>query len=155
MSRHLPSLLLVALALGCAVEHPPDAPEPTLPDVQTDTERGLGLLAARLHPPALVFDHQARIGLSEAQRAGILDDVRRAQARLLEDDAALRGALETLTGTLGGASVDAERALAEADLVLDHERRIKRTHFEMLLRIRARLTEVQRAQLDAVRSGGH
>jgi hypothetical protein len=133
------------LATDDLLVEPPVAPAPT--------EVGLGVIERRLYPPGLVLDHQARIGLTDAQRAAILQTVRETQTELVDRDAALRASVETLGQTLEEASVDEARALSEVEAVMEHERGVKRAHFLMLIRVRAQLTEAQREQLDELREG--
>lgn len=107
---------------------------------------------SHLYSAELVMDHQAAIGLTDAQRAAIRAELQRSQAELVDAEIELRAHREALAGLVDGARVDEERAMEAAARVADGERGIKLDHLRLLLRIKNHLTEEQQQTLDRLRA---
>lgn len=153
-------LLVGFLLFGCAKSAPDRPSEPDMGTVARTEEPAKPTLAkeieATLYPPKLVMDHQSELGLEDAQRATILEDLRTTQSELVEVDWQLRGEKEKLASLLSSARVDEQKALSVAEGVMRLENRIKAAHLAMLIRIKNALTEAQQSQLDEIRSrSGH
>jgi Spy/CpxP family protein refolding chaperone len=125
-----PACILV-LALGAAAQQP-GGPDP---------------VADNLFPPELVMSHQKAIGLADAQRSYIRDELLKAQTRFIELQWQLQDAMEVLVSLLKQTPVDESQVLSQLDKVLNSERDIKRTQISLMVRIKNKLTPEQQAQL--------
>lgn len=111
-------------------------------------------LRRHLFPPNVVMRNQGRIGLTDEQRRTITERIQEVQSEALEARWEMQSAVSTLTDILEGPSVDEEAALEQLDRLLDRERRIKRAHFRLLVRIKNVLTEEQQRRLARLRREG-
>lgn len=136
-------VIVLAVLTGCAAQDH-GAPEEVAP-AGAEVE-------SHLYPAELVMDHQAAIGLTDAQRAAIRAELQRSQAELVDAEIELRAHRESLAGLVDGARVDEERAMEAAARVADGERGIKLDHLRLLLRIKNHLTEEQQQTLDRLRA---
>lgn len=102
-------------------------------------------------PPELVMQHQQIIGLSEAQRTAIKQEIQQAQARFTDLQWDLQQTMESFVGLLRKERVDEQRAVAALKQVLDLESEIKQTHLTLAIRIKNQLTPAQQAQLQKLR----
>lgn len=108
-------------------------------------------LAEHVFPPELVMQHQKAIGLHEAQRDSIREEILKAQSRFTELQWQLQDAMETVLTLLQQNSPDEQKVLAELDKVLATEREVKRTQLTLLVRIKSKLTPEQQARLQELR----
>ncbi|MCC6875699.1 MAG: periplasmic heavy metal sensor [Sandaracinaceae bacterium] len=140
------AILLAIFVTGCAAREParPPPPEPS-------TAPRAGGIEAQLFSAELVMDHQAALGLSDAQSGAIRGELARAQAELVEVEWALRAEREALATILATSRVDEEAAMTIADRVLEREAAIKRIHLRLLIRIKSQLRPEQQARLDSLR----
>jgi Spy/CpxP family protein refolding chaperone len=109
-------------------------------------------LAKILYAPELVMSHQEAIGLTDRQRAAIVDAMKEMQSKaLVETQFKLSAAGEKLQSSLARSSVDEAAVLQQIDEMLTLEREVKRAQMTLLVRIKNQLTAEQRAQLDKLR----
>ena len=93
------------------------------------------------------MSHQKAIGLADAQRAYIRDELLKAQTRFTELQWQLQDSMEALMSLLKQTPVDESQVLSQLDKVLNSERDIKRTQIGLMVRIKNKLTPEQQAQL--------
>src|ERR1044071_6971250 len=108
-------------------------------------------VAENLFPPELVMQHQSDIKLTEDQRNALMDEIQKAQSRLIELQQRLQKEVEALSALLKQNKVDEKGALAQLDRVLNEEREIKRTHLALVLGIRNKLTNEQEVKLQEIK----
>lgn len=144
MKRRSVRWAIVLLALSGCAERDRGAPDPVGP-AGSEVE-------SHLYPAELVLDHQAAIGLSDAQRAAIRAELQRSQAELVDAEINLRAHREALAGLVEVPRVDEARAMGAAARVADGERAIKLDHLRLLLRIKNHLTEEQQRTLERLRA---
>jgi len=109
--------------------------------------------ARYLFPPDLVMGHAQEIGLDDAQRNGIRNEVRRAQTKFLDLQFDLQTETEKMARLLQEKPVDEARVLAQVDRILAQEKEIKKTQIGLLIRIKNLLTASQQAKLAEIRKG--
>lgn len=106
-----------------------------------------------LFPPDLVMAQQREIGLSDDQRATIVNDLQKSQASFVDLQWKMSTETEQLERLLEGANVNESAVLAQLDRVLAMEREIKRAQVSLLIRVRNTLTPQQQARLTELRKG--
>ena len=104
-----------------------------------------------LFPPELVMRHQSQIGLDAEQREVIKTAAMEAEATFLDLKWEIHAETEKLTALLEPVRVDTAAVLAQAEVVMSLEKEIKKTHIEMLSRIKNALSEAQQLQLSEIR----
>ena len=128
--------LLASSTLAQQVEQPPGGKDP---------------LAEHVFSPELVMQNQKAIGLQEAQKNAIREEILKAQSRFTELQWQLQDAMETLLALLQQSAPDEQKVLTELDKVLATEREVKRTQIALLVRIKNKLTPEQQARLQELR----
>jgi TonB-dependent SusC/RagA subfamily outer membrane receptor len=108
--------------------------------------------ARHLFAPDLIMAHQSELGLQDAQRRAIVDELERAQASFVELQWKLSAESEQLETLLRPASVNEALVLAQIDRVLAAEREIKRAQVGLLIRIKNSLSPQQQAKLAELRA---
>lgn len=111
-------------------------------------------IGRHLFPPEIVLAHQMEIGLDDAQRKAIRDEVQKAQLKFVPLQLDLQGEAEKMTALLDERPVNEARALEEADRIMGLEKEIKKTHLALLVRIKNLLTRDQQARLAQIRTRG-
>jgi Spy/CpxP family protein refolding chaperone len=107
-----------------------------------------------LFAPDRVMGHSLEIGLQDAQKAAIRNEVQKVQSKFLDSQFELQGESEKMVRLLQEGTVDEAKALAQADRILGLEREIKRTQISLLVRIKNILTPAQQAKLVEIQSTG-
>lgn len=102
-------------------------------------------------PPELVMQHQAEIGLTDAQRNTLMTQIQQAQSKFVEVQFKLSAEGQKLVGLLQGATIDESQTLEEIDRILALEREMKRAQIGLLVRIKNALTPAQQAKLMQLR----
>lgn len=143
---------LVALALAIAAPAAAQLPTPKtagdmLMKLQSQSAKKADPLAGAFFPPELVMKNQQAIGLTDDQRAAIIQAVQATQPRFIEAQWQLEAETATLAQLVEGERVDEARVLQQIDRVLELERQIKRSQIELLVRIKNQLTPEQQQQL--------
>jgi Heavy-metal resistance len=132
------------------------APQPCVPPMATRGQQVPGPedpLARFFYPPELVMANQNAIGLSERQRAEIVDAIKDAQGRFVDLQFRMSAEVERLQRLLKNSSVDEARVLDQLDRVLGVEREVKRAQLGLMIRIKNELGPEQQATLDRLRQG--
>ncbi len=137
MRRMALGLALLLLATGVRAQGGPAEPEDPL-------ER-------HLFPPELVMENESRIGLDEAQRSEIRSAIQETLPPTLELEWQARDQTRELERLLERPRPDLEAVLAQADRVLELERKVKRAHLSLLVRIKRVLTPEQQEKLQRIR----
>lgn len=131
----LAAMLLSARALGEGA--PPDDP-----------------FARYVYPPDRVLSHAMEIGLDDAQKTSIRNEVQKVQGRFLDLQFDLQGESEKMIRLLQEKPVDEAKALAEVDRILALEKEIKKMQISLLVRVKNLLTPAQQTKLDEIQKAG-
>jgi len=102
-----------------------------------------------LFRPELVMKYQRDIELTEEQRSAITEAIKTTQGKVLELQWKLEDEQQKLTDLLKPERIESDAALAQADLVMDAETKVKREHLALLIKIKNVLTAEQQKQLRA------
>ena len=94
--------------------------------------------------------HSQQIGLDEAQRNGIRNEVHKAQEKFLDLQFELQSEGEKLARLLQEKPVDETKVLAQVDRVLALEKDVKRAQISLLVRIKNLLTPAQQTKLTEI-----
>lgn len=108
-------------------------------------------LGDAMFPPELVMQHQRELGLTDEQKAFMRSEINRTTTRFNELQWQLQDAMEALHETMKANSVNEQLALSQLDKVLESEREIKRSHMELAIRIKNKLTSEQQAKLQEIK----
>lgn len=140
MKRILSKTLVIVALCGCQGAFA-QVPRPPGPDP----------IGEQIFPPELILQHQRAIGLSEAQRATLVGEVKKAQGTVFDRQVELQRNVERLIELLKPDRIDEQQALAQLDLVLGAEREVKRQHIGLAVRLKNLLTPEQIRQLRSLR----
>ena len=130
LSGTLVALLFAFLAMADSATAPPDDP-----------------FARYLYPPDRVMAHAMELGLDDAQKTSIKNEVQKAQGRFVDLQFELQGESEKMVRLLQQKPVDEAGVLAEVDRILALEKDIKKMQISLLVRIKNVLTPAQQAKL--------
>ena len=108
-------------------------------------------LGDAMFPPELVMQHQRELALTDEQKAFMRGEINRTTTRFNELQWQLQDAMEALHETMKANSVNEQLALSQLDKVLDSEREIKRSHMELAIRIKNKLTPEQQTKLQEMK----
>jgi Spy/CpxP family protein refolding chaperone len=103
--------------------------------------------AQYLFPPDRVMAHAMEIGLDDAQKTAIRNEVQKVQGKFLDTQFEMQGEAEKMVRLLQEKTIDEAKVLAQVDRILALEKEIKKTQIGLLVRIRNLLTPAQRARL--------
>ena len=107
--------------------------------------------ASHFFPPELIMAHQREIGLQDAQRTAIVNELQQSQASFVPLQWKMSAESEQLDALLRPPTVNEALVLAQIDRVLAIEREIKRAQVGLLIRIRNTLSAQQQAKLAELR----
>jgi Spy/CpxP family protein refolding chaperone len=107
--------------------------------------------AQALFDPQLVLRHAEAIGLSQAQRRTILDEIKAAQTALGPMQVAMTEPAFTLIELLDETKVDEAKVIAATEKVLQIEYEVKKRQTALLVRIKNTLTQEQQSKLRELR----
>lgn len=116
-----------------------------------EKKEGQDEVAKNMFAPELVLKHQADIELKPAQRAAVVDAIKKAQGDLIELQLNMADQWQALVKVLEPAEIDEKKALEQTDKVLTTEREIKRLQLTLLVKIKNALTRDQQAKLRSIR----
>jgi Spy/CpxP family protein refolding chaperone len=137
-------LICLALLLPAALLPAHAADDPARKD------GGAEFIKGRLFPPELVMRHQARLNLTEKQRATIKNELKSFQSRLAEVQWDMLEASTGLDTAIDALPVNREAVMQQVERVLLAENRVKLLHLEMLIAIKNALDAEQVAYLKSV-----
>ncbi len=109
--------------------------------------------ARAMFDPQLVLKHAQAIGLTAAQRRGVLDELKSAQTALVPMQIDMTEPALELTEMLEGSRIDEAKALAKIDQVLRIENEVKKRQASFVIRVKNILTPEQQAKLRVIRDG--
>ena len=109
------------------------------------------LLERFLVRPDLIMRHQRALQLTEEQREFMIGEVQRAQSEFTSLQWKLQGSVEKLATLMSEPETNDDELLAQLDQVLDLERKIKRAHLILAVRIKRKLTKEQVFRLERLR----
>jgi len=110
--------------------------------------------ARYLFPPDRIMSHSLEIGLEDAQKAVIRNEVQKAQPKFTDAQFELQAEGEKMIRLLQEKPVDESRVLAQVDRILAIEKEIKKAHISLLVRIKNVLTGAQQAKLAELQKAG-
>lgn len=110
--------------------------------------------ARYLFPPDRIMSHSLEIGLEDAQKTAIRNEVQKAQPKFLDVQFELQGEAEKMIRLLQEKPVDETKVLAQVDRILALEKEIKKTQISLLVRLRNILTPGQQARLAEIPKPG-
>jgi Spy/CpxP family protein refolding chaperone len=114
---------------------------------ETGNAPGDDPFARYLYPPERVMSHAMEIGLDDAQKTSIKNEVQKAQSKFLDLQFEMQGESEKMIRLLQEKPVNEASVLAEVDRILGLEKDIKKTQVSLLVRIKNLLTPAQQAKL--------
>jgi len=100
-----------------------------------------------LFPPERVMSHSLDIGLGDAQKNAIRNEVQKVQPKFLDSQFELQGEGEKMIRLLQEKPVDETKVLAQVDRILAIEKEIKKSQISLLVRIKNILTPAQQDKL--------
>lgn len=103
--------------------------------------------ARYLFPPDRIMGHSLEIGLEDAQKTAIRNEVQKAQPKFTDAQFELQAEGEKMIRLLQEKTVDETRVLAQVDRILSIEKEIKKAQISLLVRIKNVLTPAQQARL--------
>ena len=110
--------------------------------------------ARYLFPPDRIMSHSLDIGLEDAQKTAIRNEVQKAQPKFTDAQFELQAEGEKMIRLLQEKPVDETRVLAQVDRILALEKEIKKTQISLLVRIKNILTPAQQARLAEFQKAG-
>ena len=100
-----------------------------------------------LFPPDRVMSHSLDIGLGDAQKTAIRNEVQKVQPKFLDSQFELQSEGEKMIKLLQEKPVDEGKVLAQVDRILAIEKEIKKSQVSLLVRIKNILTPAQQDKL--------
>ncbi len=139
MKRVLVFCLALLLPLCAAAEAPSASSDP---------------FAEYLYPPDRVMGHAMELGLDDAQKTAIRNEVQKVQVKFTDLQFDLQGESEKMVRLLQEKPVDETKVLAQVDRILALEKEIKKMQVSLLVRIKNVLTPAQQAKLSEIQRSG-
>src|ERR1041384_475218 len=130
---------------GPGADNMPNHPHPPNPDP----------LAHLMFPPDMIMGHARELNLTDDQKAFMRAEIQKTMTSFQDLQWKLQDQMELLHETMKSTSVNEQQALAQLEKVLDIERKIKRLHFGLALRLKNRLTPEQQEQLQKMHMEHH
>jgi len=113
--------------------------------------RGSPSFMMELYPPELIMRNQTELGLSDSQKQAILNASRDTRNAIDPIQWELQSEQEKLTALVSADVVDETALLAQAEIVMDLEKRLKKQHLLLLVKIKNQLTPEQQQQAKSLR----
>lgn len=139
---------LVALGLGAL--QPPYAAANEEED-EVHEEEHHDLFFQHLYEPEFVLQNAGEIGLTDDQRALLIDRFVETEASVRRLELSVFAAEERLAGLLAEETIDADAVLEGAGRLLEVETETRKLYLGFLIEMHNQLTPEQRATLDAIR----
>lgn len=118
-----------------------------LPAAAAAQSAGDDPFAGYLFPPERVMSHSLEIGLDDAQKTSIRNEVQKVQHKFLDLQFEQQSESEKMVRLLQEKPVDETKVLAEVDRILALEKEIKKMQVSLLVRVKNLLTPAQQAKL--------
>jgi len=119
-------------------------------DEASKKDGGAEFIKGKLFPPELIMRNQAKLNLTEKQRAAIKNELKSFQSRLAEVQWDMLEASTGLDTAIDVLPVNRDAVLQQVERVLLAENRVKLLHLEMLIAIKNALDAEQVAYLKSV-----
>jgi len=146
------AFLMSVISVSAQQPEPPQGPKPAQQGQGPQPPRPPDdPLADALFPPELVMQHTRELALTDEQKTYMRSEIQRTTTRFNELQWQLQDAIEALHETMKANSVNEQLALSQLDKVLDSEREIKRSHMELAIRIKNKLTPEQQTKLQSMK----
>jgi Spy/CpxP family protein refolding chaperone len=98
-------------------------------------------------PPEMVMQNQQKIGLTPSQQQYISNEMQRTQAAFNKLQWSLHREMEQMHTLTKGSKIDEAAALNQLEKILALERQIKKQQLTLMIRIKNKLTDQQKAML--------
>ena len=102
-------------------------------------------------PPKMLLRHQDELGLTDKQKKELKTVLKDAQHKSLDLEFKVQEEAEKLAKMIGKDKVDVDKALAQADRLMQAESALKRVKLEMMLKTKSLLTKTQLKKIDEIR----
>ena len=145
------AFLLSVVLVSAQQPEPPQGPKPQPQAGGPPPNPPRDPLGDAIFPPELVMQHQRELALTDEQKTFMRGEINRTTTRFNELQWQLQDAMEALHETMKANSVNEQLALSQLDKVLDSEREIKRSHMELAIRIKNKLTQEQQTKLQEMK----
>jgi Spy/CpxP family protein refolding chaperone len=145
------AFLLSVVLVSAQQPEPSQGPKPQSQGQPPPPRPPMDPFADAMFPPDMVMQHQRELGLTDDQKTFMRGEINRTTTRFNELQWQLQDALEVLHETMKANSVNEQLALSQLDKVLDSEREIKRSHMELAIRIKNKLTPEQQTKLQEMK----
>jgi Spy/CpxP family protein refolding chaperone len=145
------AFLLSVVPVAAQQPEPPQGPKPQPQGGGPPPRPPQDPLGDAMFPPELVMQHQRELALTDEQKTFMRSEINRTTTRFNELQWQLQDAMEALHETMKANSVNEQLALSQLDKVLDSEREIKRSHMELAIRIKNKLTPEQQTKLQEMK----
>ena len=109
-------------------------------------------LGQSFFPPELIMQNQKAIGLTDAQRNVIMEELQSAQTEFVSLQWDLQKETENLAGMISKIEINETASIDQLQKVLSIENNIKKRQIALLIRIKNQLTEDQQDQLIKIKS---
>ena len=103
------------------------------------------------YSPEVVMHFSEDIKLTDAQEAYIKEEYKKAEAIFTDVNWDLKKAINKLHDLIVAKKIDETKVVAQMDKVLELEKRIKKQRVILMLRVKNKLTDDQKAKLDKLR----
>ena len=110
--------------------------------------------ARYLFPPDRIMSHSLELGLDDAQKAAIRNEVQKAQPKFTDAQFELQAEGEKMIRLLQEKPIDESRVLAQVDRILAIEKQIKKAQISLLVRLKNVLTPAQQVKLSELQKAG-
>lgn len=110
--------------------------------------------ARYLFPPDRIMGHGLEIGLEDAQKIAIRNEVQKVQPKFTDAQFEMQGESEKMIRLLQEKPVDETKVLAQVDRILALEKEIKKAQISLLIRLKNILTPAQQAKLAEIQKAG-
>ena len=145
------AFLLSVVLVSAQQPEPSQGPKPQSQGQPPPPHPPMDPFADAMFPPDMVMQHQRELGLTDDQKTFMRGEINRTTTRFNELQWQLQDAMEALHETMKANSVNEQLALSQLDKVLDSEREIKRSHMELAIRIKNKLTPEQQTKLQEMK----
>jgi Spy/CpxP family protein refolding chaperone len=145
-------IVAVLLMTGAVVwgQQPPAGGPGPVPQRPSGSPGG-DLMAENFFPPELVMQHQKAIELKNDQQSAIKVETQKRMARFTDLQWEQQAEMETLASLVKQEPVDEQQALGALDKLMNTENEIKRSHLELLIKVKNILTPEQQGKLRELR----
>lgn len=110
------------------------------------------MLAQHLYSPRLVMRFADDLKLTTGQRNTLKKELKRVSSETTDIQFAMQTEAAKLGKLLASSKVSEKSALAQSDKVMNMERKLKRLHLRLLIKVKNLLTATQKSKLDEIKA---